>query len=289
MTYNDIRFEITHVTPESAKRMLERMTPQQRNIRRHSVISHKQDLLAGTFVLTPDPIVRGTSGLYLNGQHRLTAIVETGVPAWLVIASGFDDSVYEVMDSGMKRSLVDRVSTTWLKDVRAIAMVRLCYLGSAVTNLRVADSERVVLAAAIEGEEWFEPIAERFKNTKHVKYGWFLAALARGFMNGISLDVISRFVAVHQDPAISEGSHESAAVALRLYFEKNGTTGGGQGANARADNFRRVMNALSAFASGGSRTLSKSTAVDVFPLAAKIERAVARARGIEAESHEVAA
>jgi hypothetical protein len=50
-------------------------------------------------------IMIAADGRLLNGQHRLTAIVETGIPAWIKVEHDVSESAWRAIDCGMRRSV----------------------------------------------------------------------------------------------------------------------------------------------------------------------------------------
>lgn len=57
----------------------------------------------------PQPIIFSKSGILLDGQHRLTAISDSGKSVWCKIECGVPDEVRKTLDTGLPRKLEDRV------------------------------------------------------------------------------------------------------------------------------------------------------------------------------------
>lgn len=99
-----IRVEVVTVTPELAKRWLEKVHPN-RKISWPRVEAMSHDILNGKFVLTHQGICFDADGLLVDGQHRLSAIVAAKVSAELIVfhhpAAKIDDPV----DRGRPRSI----------------------------------------------------------------------------------------------------------------------------------------------------------------------------------------
>lgn len=91
------------VTPTVAEVLLERNTDN-RKLNKQSVWQHKNDLFSNRFKFTPDPVVVLETGETCNGQHRLEAIVQSGVGAWMVIALGAPEAIKYVLDIGKPRT-----------------------------------------------------------------------------------------------------------------------------------------------------------------------------------------
>jgi len=99
---------IQEVSPTLAKRWLEGNVDN-RNLREPRVLQHAQVLQRGEWELTGDAIVFDEDGTLLNGQHRLTAVVVTGIPARFIVLRGVPSKAQEVFDSGLTRTLGDQL------------------------------------------------------------------------------------------------------------------------------------------------------------------------------------
>jgi hypothetical protein len=80
-----------------------------RNLREPRVVNLSQVLQRNEWELTGDCLVFDEDGTLLNGQHRLSAVVVTGIPARFVILRGVPSKAQEVMDTGLARTLGDQL------------------------------------------------------------------------------------------------------------------------------------------------------------------------------------
>jgi len=96
------------VTPKQAQAWLEGNVDN-RSLRENRVVHLAGVLQRGEWELTGDAIVFDTDGTLLNGQHRLTAVVVSGVPARFLVLRGVPPKVQEVMDTGLSRTLGDQL------------------------------------------------------------------------------------------------------------------------------------------------------------------------------------
>ena len=102
------------VTTEQAFEMLTELNQSNRPIRNDWIKTLKIMMNEGTFNWkTPDPVCisepdAGGNKKLLNAQHRLTAFVESDLEEGVFfIIDNLDESVYETMDQGQKRSPAD--------------------------------------------------------------------------------------------------------------------------------------------------------------------------------------
>jgi hypothetical protein len=101
------------VDSETARKMLERNI-KNRRVRRNAVEYIKDQIVNGEWREDhPQPIVFSKSGRIIDGQHRLYAIAELDISnneALIIrVETGADDGVREYIDTGVPRSLDDRV------------------------------------------------------------------------------------------------------------------------------------------------------------------------------------
>jgi len=134
------------VTPELAKTLLggnlKNRPRSNRNFKRLC-----SQLRAGKWKVNGATISFSRNWLLLDGQHRLFAIVETGIPALCIIGFGFDPAVFATLDQGAKRTNADNLA------IAGFASPRL--LAGAIGVYQAAKNGAVVnnTARAIEPEE----------------------------------------------------------------------------------------------------------------------------------------
>jgi hypothetical protein len=100
--------KIQEVTPALAKKWLEGNVDN-RKLRDSRVLHMSKILQLAEWDLTGDCIVFDEHGVLINGQHRLTAVVVTGIPARMVVLRGVPSKAQEVMDQGLSRNLADQL------------------------------------------------------------------------------------------------------------------------------------------------------------------------------------
>ena len=98
--------EMRVVTPRIAGEMLRR-NPNNRKCKERHVKFLKGQMLSGAWVFDGQPLRFTESGALLDGQHRLTAIVESNTSQEFLIVSGIDSESFKVMDTGKNRSGAD--------------------------------------------------------------------------------------------------------------------------------------------------------------------------------------
>jgi len=102
-----INFELKLITPDIARQYLS-LNKNNRRIREPKIVQYVKDMLSGRWKEgTAECIKISNTGNILDGQHRLTAIVKSGMSIKMHVATGLDESVFSVLDTGKSRNAGD--------------------------------------------------------------------------------------------------------------------------------------------------------------------------------------
>lgn len=101
-----IRSEIILVTPEKAREFLS-FNEGNRYIRSTWVEYLANCIRNNEWQATHQGIGFSKSGMLLDGQHRLHAIIKADIPVMMMVTYGLADQVFSVLDSGIKRTDAD--------------------------------------------------------------------------------------------------------------------------------------------------------------------------------------
>jgi hypothetical protein len=102
--------DIIDVTPEKAADIIARHNWDNRKVKKSVVAKYAKIMADGDWKFSPETISIARSGRMLNGQHRMLAVVESGVTCRFIFAIGFDEDVFEVLDRGAMRTRADALS-----------------------------------------------------------------------------------------------------------------------------------------------------------------------------------
>ena len=100
--------EVKYVTPTLAQAMLSYCHEDQRRIRVNHAAAITAHMMAGRFE-SIDTVKIDCDGSVIDGQHRLLAIVQSGIPQQLLIVSNVPNHIKQYLDQGAKRSEGDRL------------------------------------------------------------------------------------------------------------------------------------------------------------------------------------
>lgn len=98
--------KIMLIGPETAERWLT-LNKSNRRIRPNHVAVLAHDMRSGGWQITGEAIKFDKSGNLIDGQHRLSAIVESRIVCQMLVISGLQPEAQQVMDSGAKRTAAD--------------------------------------------------------------------------------------------------------------------------------------------------------------------------------------
>lgn len=116
-----LRFAVESIGPSLATQYLER-NRFNRPLSRAVVLNYVDALRAGEWLLNGEAIKFDTNGLLVDGQHRLDAIVRSGVAAQLVVIRDLDPEVFKTLDTGKNRSAGDVLAIKGVKNPNAVGV-----------------------------------------------------------------------------------------------------------------------------------------------------------------------
>lgn len=97
------------ITPQTARVWLKHNNDNYRKIREGYVLQLADSMRRGEWIITGDAIKFDRNGNLIDGQHRLLAVIESGVDIEAFVITQIENAAQEVMDSGRGRTLADRL------------------------------------------------------------------------------------------------------------------------------------------------------------------------------------
>lgn len=101
--------EVILVTPEMAERWLNN-NPDNRREHAPTVARIRKSILSGEWRLNGETIKIQVNGSILDGQHRLRAILESGIAVQSLVVTGLPRECFDTIDQGKSRSIADCLS-----------------------------------------------------------------------------------------------------------------------------------------------------------------------------------
>lgn len=115
------------ISPQEAQRLLDHDHVNNRHISSSTVRHYARQMEEGLWNEdNPQPIILTRDGLLLDGQHRLTAVVESGKPTRFTFAIVPDDSTFEYLDQGKARTPADFIQAPNATTQASIAKTAYC-------------------------------------------------------------------------------------------------------------------------------------------------------------------
>ncbi len=106
-----IQMRTVRITPEIAENFLSK-NKSNRKHRKTVVINLTKILKKNDWVYTHQGIAFNKDGILIDGQHRLMAVVQSGVPARMCVFTNVPNEAFGVIDQGEKRSAYDILKTS---------------------------------------------------------------------------------------------------------------------------------------------------------------------------------
>jgi hypothetical protein len=264
-----IKRQIVLVTPKLATEWLG-YNSDNRKVNNSKVAQYSADMRAGNWGYCDTSIVFLDTGKLASGQHRLLAVIASGVSIEFQVVRGVAPEYAANIDRLYGRSDVDNARMTGLDpDLDRFTMTLSLAIFSGDTKggvlgdnvtMRPTDSEKYEMRASVrKAVEW---TIEHGPKGRSLKNAVVYAAIARAWMNGVEEYRLLSFINIIQNPHLSEGARHSAAVLLFKHFAVNKASSDPRG------NFLRTQNMIRAFVAERSRDIVTKLSEEPYPLPA---------------------
>lgn len=236
----DLDISVVNVTPTLAKQWLGKN--HNRKLRKSVVDAYAKQMASGQWSQSHQGIAFSPTGELLDGQHRLAAVVQSGVPVSLVVVRGVRQESQLNMDIGLRRNVVDSALLATGRhlcdhDVAAIkAWERVYRTRSSLSNADVLE----IYDRMGEGLAWLDKIAP--PKAGGFRYAPARAAFGIAYFYVRSLPRFQRCVEIVANGDSPNGDKDSAAMRIREAGLER-TVGDAQ----RKQLFMRVCRGIEAF------------------------------------------
>lgn len=95
------------IGPDQAKALLDKLHPMQRSVNRRAVAEYAEAMKAGLWTLSPHGIVMDSEGRLVDGQHRMLAVVKSGITCEFDVCYMPPGASVRGIDRGRSRTLVN--------------------------------------------------------------------------------------------------------------------------------------------------------------------------------------
>lgn len=114
------RPSIESIGPDQAEKLLS-LNTKNRSIRRSHVLWLSKQMELGYWVFTGQVIGFSRSGILINFQHTLHAIIDSGTTQRFIVLCGLDENAIHVMDTGIARTAGDVLTMNGIPSGNALA------------------------------------------------------------------------------------------------------------------------------------------------------------------------
>ena len=227
-------------------------------------------LVEGTFSLTHQAIAITVSGKTGDGQHRLGAIVESGISATLPIAYNVPDESVLAFDAGLPRSIRDAMKMAGKGEYSTaiIACARMLPVAPTFNTHKLSyqgrDTVVELLRVHASALEYAEKIIPRARGlTAAVRC---LAARASYSVTGNERKKLDAFFSIVSQGFREDGLQSSEDVTAHHYRNYLIHRIGQNGMGSDAERYQKGQFALQAYLAGRSITKLFANKGDLFPL-----------------------
>jgi len=124
------KFEVMDITPDMAKKILAHRNKNNRPIRYTHLEKLSDAIEKDEWKVTNQGIAFDADGNLIDGQHRLAAILQTRKTVKMMVATNMDANIFDVVDTGSKRSTgdaLDILGSEHGRTVSAALKIYICY------------------------------------------------------------------------------------------------------------------------------------------------------------------
>ena len=247
------RWSLELITPDTARDWLDNRASN-RAIVKNRVSLYSQHMRDGTWTLTHQGICLDVDGRVNDGQHRLQAIVDTGLAAWFWVyreASG--TSGMRHFDKHQERSSLQSMQMSgYAVTSQLVSAARSVLADGKYSSGKINMSDERIWDCIELNRDKFVAIHFALGNAASYGGATFVAVMARAMWHyGTEKHGrVLRFVEV-VNTGVCDGTGETGAIRYRDWAKTN-TLGGG--AVMRQHTYKRLVSALTSFMEGRAVT-----------------------------------
>lgn len=270
-----ITFRMVHITPAMAADFLKRNT-RNRPLAPRDVARYRRDLERGNWITTHQGVAFALDGTLIDGQHRLTAIAESGIGAEMPVFEGLSLDAIAVIDDNRNRGVRDRVAIIdrEIPTISEIACIKALVRGAAATTpSRESQQEALAIYREHIGAARFA-CGLMVNGTGPQRRAGVTGCIARASYS-VNHDVLRDFASVLVSGIVRTGHPEDASIILLRDHLATPGVAASAGSTAATMLFRKTSRTLDAFRKGQVLKKLYEVSADLFPLPARVDLAVA--------------
>lgn len=269
-----MRTEIREVTPALAQEWLDGKAPN-RGLKPYRIAAYAAPMKAGRWRLTHQGIAFNEHGQLVDGQHRLTAIVQTGVTVTMICTWGLDKLAIANMDQPAPRSVSDNCRVATGESVHQ-SVVSLCNAMRRGMRFAAKAGQRGSALSTEEFLSWREQHMEAVafaagligtgKKTRGIGRADVGAVLARAFYHDDPARIREFFTIVASPNLALDSAEPGAGAAILLNQYLVGSKVAVYNSASARTTYAKTARALKAFLDGRPLDKLYAATTELFPL-----------------------
>lgn len=211
------------VDPDTARTYLDE-NDANRALRARVVNAYARDMGHGAWAVTGETIKFSKTGELLDGQHRLSAIIESGTSQWMLVVRGLEPATKGIIDTGAPRSAGDALKLVGLDAgnpyavaaaARLLVLWRTDRLRTMSSGLRHEDraTHGEIIEMVRKEPDILDAVSDAYRDYERTGLPTGPAAMARVVLHGIDAKDAALFFESLAGYA-TEGSTDPRAVLL---------------------------------------------------------------------------
>lgn len=179
-TLPDLTASFEEITPKMATHMLEVTKDngfENRKMKTWKIDQYARDIEAGRWANTNQSIGLTANGSVIDGQHRLHAIIKTGLPVMMLIVKGLTEESFSYIDLGIARTVADHFRHVGKKNVFALSgagKLLAMHINGGMqkrwTEVAPTNAESLAAVECFDNTDfWNEDFLKRSCGSKHVR------------------------------------------------------------------------------------------------------------------------
>jgi hypothetical protein len=189
------------ITPEIAEALLE-CNSNNRNLRPGRVNKYARAMDLDDWGKTGQPIIIGSDGNLMDGQHRLMAVAQTRRSVWFLVVRGVDPNLMAAIDRGLARGGMDAFNWAGIPNAASAAaslrQILVLVNGGSLLQGHLLNqiTDQELLDAYPQYENvmlWAAPLASRVAHTIKIAPAKYLTAMVWLSVNDCNAESIQAF------------------------------------------------------------------------------------------------
>lgn len=224
------------ITPDLAQEYLKRNQNGNRTINMSNVRKYVRDMKNGRFKTTHQGIAFDEAGNLIDGQHRLTAIVQAGVPVNMMVTRNLPADTFSCIDRGYNRTFANCASISNPGDDTMSRAMRDGVMSAAVRQIATCTIKQKMAISTGEVMKLYETFAPQIESVYNIMSArrsgchrsQVLSAAITALYSGVTTDAIEKFFNVFKLADITDCAsfNPNAAIQWRRVLDNSRRNGG---------------------------------------------------------------